>query len=175
MLKLAHEYEKELDSLLYQHFYDKKNQWYYGGEDHKQRMRIVKDKMQYVSVDKDGKFNGFISCRYKKEEHKVTALVLISFNNNNPALMKDLISFFYMMYKDYETKSLSFAIYRDAPFYPQALKAMNMFGKPIIEQSDRRYKLADGLLHYLDNFTLEASTIDFDKAEKFLRVGEQNG
>jgi hypothetical protein len=50
-----------------------------------------------------------------------------------------------------------------------------MFGKPIIEQSDRRYKLADGLLHYLDNFTLEASTIDFDKAEKFLRVGEQNG
>jgi hypothetical protein len=138
-------------------------------------MRIVKDKMQYVSVDKEGKFNGFISCRYKKEEHKATALVLISFNNNNPALMKDLISFFYMMYKDYETKSLSFAIYRDAPFYPQALKAMNMFGKPIIEQSDRRYKLADGLLHYLDNFTLEASTIDFDKAEKFLRVGEQNG
>ena len=138
-------------------------------------MRVVKDKMQYVSVDKDGKFNGFISCRYKKEEHKATALVLISFNNNNPALMKDLISFFYMMYKDYETKSLSFAIYRDAPFYPQALKAMNMFGKPIIEQSDRRYKLADGLLHYLDNFTLEVSTIDFDKAEKFLRVGEQNG
>ena len=138
-------------------------------------MRIVKDKMQYVSVDKDGKFNGFISCRYKEEEHKATALVLISFNNNNPALMKDLISFFYMMYKDYETKSLSFAIYRDAPFYPQALKAMNMFGKPIIKQSDRRYKLADGLLHYLDNFTLEASTIDFDKAEKFLRVGEQNG
>jgi hypothetical protein len=138
-------------------------------------MRIVKDKMQYVSVDKNGKFNGFISCRYKEEEHKATALVLISFNNNNPALMKDLISFFYMMYKDYETKSLSFAIYRDAPFYPQALKAMNMFGKPIIEQSDRRYKLADGLLHYLDNFTLEASTIDFDKAEKFLRVGEQNG
>jgi hypothetical protein len=135
-------------------------------------MRIVKDKMQYVSVDKEGKFNGFISCRYKEEEHKATALVLISFNNNNPALMKDLISFFYMMYKDYETKSLSFAIYRDAPFYPQALKAMNMFGKPIIEQSDRRYKLADGLLHYLDNFTLEASTIDFDKAEKFLRVGE---
>jgi hypothetical protein len=138
-------------------------------------MRIVKDKMQYVSVDKDGKFNGFISCRYKEEEHKATALVLISFNNNNPALMKDLISFFYMMYKDYETKSLSFAIYRDAPFYPQALKAMNMFGKPIIKQSDRRYKLADGLLHYLDSFTLEASTIDFDKAEKFLRVGEQNG
>jgi hypothetical protein len=138
-------------------------------------MRIVKDKMQYVSVDKEGKFNGFISCRYKEEEHKATALVLISFNNNNPALMKDLISFFYMMYKDYETKSLSFAIYRDAPFYPQALKAMNIFGKPIIEQSDRRYKLADGLLHYLDNFTLEASTIDFDKAEKFLRVGEQNG
>ena len=64
------------------------------------------------------KFNGFISCRYKKEERKATALVLISFNNNNPALMKDLISFFYMMYKDYETKSLSFAIYRDAPFYP---------------------------------------------------------
>ena len=138
-------------------------------------MRVVKDKMQYVSVDKDGKFNGFISCRYKEEEHEATALVLISFNNNNPALMKDLISFFYMMYKDYETKSLSFAIYRDAPFYPQALKAMNMFGKPIIKQSDRRYKLADGLLHYLDNFTLEASTIDFDKAEKFLRVGEQNG
>ena len=138
-------------------------------------MRIVKDKMQYVSVDKDGKFNGFISCRYKEEEHKATALVLISFNNNNPALMKDLISFFYMMYKDYETKSLSFAIYRDAPFYPQALKAMNMFGKPIIEQSNRRYKLADGLLHYLDSFTLEVSTIDFDKAEKFLRVGEQNG
>jgi hypothetical protein len=138
-------------------------------------MRIVKDKMQYVSVDKNGKFNGFISCRYKEEEHKATALVLISFNNNNPALMKDLISFFYMMYKDYETKSLSFAIYRDAPFYPQALKAMNMFGKPIIEQSDRRYKLADGLLHYLDSFTLEASTIDFDKVEKFLRVGEQNG
>jgi len=138
-------------------------------------MRVVKDKMQYVSVDKDGKFNGFISCRYKKEEHKATALVLISFNNNNPALMKDLISFFYMMYKDYEVKSLSFAIYRDAPFYPQALKAMNMFGKPIIEQTDRRYKLADGFLHYLDNFTLEASTIDFDKAEKFLRVGEQNG
>jgi hypothetical protein len=138
-------------------------------------MRIVKDKMQYVSVDKEGKFNGFISCRYKEEEHKATALVLISFNNNNPALMKDLISFFYMMYKDYETKSLSFAIYRDAPFYPQALKAMNMFGKPIIKQSDRRYKLADGLLHYLDSFTLEASTIDFDKAEKFLRVGEQNG
>lgn len=52
---------------------------------------------------------------------------------------------------------------------------MNMFGKPIIEQSDRRYKLADGLLHYLDSFTLEASTIDFDKVEKFLRVGEQNG
>ena len=127
--------------------------------------------MQYVSVDKDGKFNGFISCRYREEEHKATALVLISFNNNNPTLMKDLISFFYMMYKDYEVKSLSFAIYRDAPFYPQALKAMNMFGKPIIEQSDRRYKLADGLLHYLDSFTLEASTIDFDKAEKFLRVG----
>lgn len=138
-------------------------------------MRVVKDKMQYVSIDKDGKFNGFISCRYKEEEHKATALVLISFNNNNPTLMKDLISFFYMMYKDYETKSLSFAIYRDAPFYPQALKAMNMFGKPIIKQSDRRYKLADGLLHYLDSFTLEASTIDFDKAEKFLRVGEQNG
>lgn len=174
MLKLAHEYEKELDSLLYQHFYDKKNQWYYGGEDSKQRMRIVLDKVQFVSVDKDGKFNGFISCRYRKEEHKITGLVLISFNNNNPALMKDLIAFFYTMYKEYEVESLSFAIYRDAPFYPQALKAMNMFGKPIIEQSDKRYKLADGLLHYLDRFTLEASTINFAKAEKFLRIGEQN-
>ena len=89
--------------------------------------------------------------------------------------MKDLISFFYMMYKDYKVESLNFAIYRDAPFYPQALKAMNMFGKPIIEQSDKRYKLADGLLHYLDYFTLKASTIDFAKAEKFLRMGEQNG
>lgn len=174
MLKLAHEYEKELNSLLYQHFYDKKNQWYYGGEDHKQRMRIASDKVQFVSVDKDGKFNGFISCRYRKEEHKIAGLVLISFNNNNPMLMKDLIAFFYTMYKEYEVESLSFAIYRDAPFYPQALKAMNKFGKPIIEQSDRRYKLADGLLHYLDYFTLEASTIDFAKAEKFLRVGEQN-
>jgi hypothetical protein len=51
---------------------------------------------------------------------------------------------------------------------------MNMFGKPIIEQPDRRYKLADGLLHYLDYFTLKANTIDFAKAEKFLRMGEQN-
>ena len=138
-------------------------------------MRVVKDKVQYVSVDKDGKFNGFISCHYREEEHKITGLVLISFNNNNPALMKDLISFFYMMYKDCKVESLNFAIYRDAPFYPQALKAMNMFGKPIIEQSDKRYKLADGLLHYLDFFTLKVSTIDFAKAEKFLRMGEQNG
>ena len=81
-------------------------------------MRIASDKIQFVSIDKDGKFNGFISCRYRKEEHKIAGLVLISFNNNNPALMKDLIAFFYTMYKEYEVKSLNFAIYRDAPFYP---------------------------------------------------------
>lgn len=172
MLKLASDYEKEINAELYLHFYDKKNQWYYGEEDHKQAMRVTKDKIQFVSIDNDGKFNGFISCRLK--EKVITGLVLISFNNNNPMLMKDLITFFYKAYKEYEVNSLSFAIYRDAPFYPQAVRAMNKFGVPEITQSERRYKLADGLLHYLDRFTLKADTIDFDKAERFLRIGDKN-
>ena len=135
-------------------------------------MRITKEKIQFVSIDSNGKFNGFISCRLNGKV--ITGLVLISFNNNNPMLMKDLIAFFYKAYKEYEVSSLSFAIYRDAPFYPQAVKAMNKFGTPEITQSERRYKLADGLLHYLDRFTLKADTIDFDKAERFLRIGDKN-
>lgn len=174
MLELAEKYEKELNSKLYLHFYDKKNQWYYGDENHKRMMKVTNTKLQYVSITKDGNFNGFISGRYDEQEKIIRGLVLISFNNNNPMLMKDLITFFYKAYKEYEVNSLSFAIYRDAPFYPQAVRAMNKFGAPEITQSERKYKLADGLLHYLDRFTLKADTIDFDKAERFLRIGDKN-
>ena len=174
MLKWAYDYEKELNAKLLTHFYDKKNQWYYGPENNKNIMQVTKFKKQLVSVDKEGKFNGFISCHYNEEKKILTGLVLISFNNDNPALMKDLIKFFYLAYKQYNITTISFAVYRDAPFYSQALKAMNKFGTPEIEKSDKRHKLADGLLHYLDYFTLKADTIDFDKAERFLRIGDKN-
>lgn len=174
MLKWAYDYEKELNMKLFSHFCDNKNQWYYRENEKKKSMTITKKKIQLVSVDLEGNFNGLISCRYKESTREISALVLISFNNNNPMLMKDLITFFYKAYTEYMVSSLSFAIYRDAPFYPQAIKAMNMFGVPEIKQSEKRYQLADGLLHYLDYFTLKVDTIDFEKARKFLRISDKN-
>lgn len=70
MLKLAKDYKNELNTELYCHFYDKKNQWYYSGEDNKKRIKIEKvdGKIQFVSVDNGGKFNGLIFCSlYEKE------------------------------------------------------------------------------------------------------------
>lgn len=176
MLKSARDYENELNTELYCHFYNKKNQWYYNGEDNKKRIKIEKvdRKIQFVSVDNDGNFNGLISCSLYEKERALIALILISFNNNNPMLMKDLITFFYKAYKEYGIASISYAIYRDAPFYPQALRLMNKFGTPEIKRSEKRYKLADGLLHYLDRFTLCADTVDFEKLERFLRLDEEN-
>ena len=176
MLKPARDYENELNTKLYCHFYDKKNQWQYSGEDNKKRIKVEKvdRKIQFVSVDNDGNFNGLISCSLYEKEKALIALILISFNNNNPMLMKDLITFFYKAYKEYGNTSISYAIYRDAPFYPQALRLMNKFATPEIKKSDKRYKLADGLLHYLDRFTLRADTVDFEKLEKFLRLDKEN-
>ena len=89
-------------------------------------------------------------------------------------LIKDLITFFYKAYKEYGITSISYAVYRDAPFYSQALRMMNKFGTPEIKRSDKRYKLADGFLHYLDRFTLRVDTVDFEQAERFLRLDKEN-
>ena len=44
MLKWAYDYEKELNAKLLTHFYDKKNQWYYGPENNKNIMQVTKFK-----------------------------------------------------------------------------------------------------------------------------------
>lgn len=51
---------------------------------------------------------------------------------------------------------------------------MNKFATPEIKRSNKRYKLADGLLHYLDRFTLRVDTVDFEKLEGFLRLDKEN-
>lgn len=51
---------------------------------------------------------------------------------------------------------------------------MNKFTTPEIKRSNKRYKLADGFLHYLDRFTLRVNTVNFEKLEKFLRLDKEN-
>lgn len=146
MLDVANKYEKELQTLLIDTWYDEKYKFFQGGcySD----LYVMRDtnynNHQFVSMDKEGNIIGLICYEISRGNEFVDGLSIINFTKNKSLTFgKDVLTVIKNIFEKFNFRKLVFSVVIGNPIEKTYDRLVNKYGGVVIGVYKKHWKLID--------------------------------
>lgn len=145
MLDIANKYEKELQELFMNTWFDEKYKYYYGNYYNEFKVdNSTYDRHQFISKDIKGKIIGYISYNIDRASHIVDGLNIINFTDDKITFALDLKIVLKDIFEKFKFRKITFCVVVGNPIEKSYDKIIKKYNGEIVGIQRKHAKLVDG-------------------------------
>lgn len=151
MLKLAYEYESELNYLIQNIAFNDKYKYYNYSSWWNYSIILDKDSwnnIQLVSISKDNEILGYFSARFNRSDNKISGLSVINFcNKDNIVFSKDMYKFIVSLFYKFNARKVEFSVIVNNPIEKMYNKFIKKYHGHVVGKSKKSVQLENGVFY----------------------------